>query len=417
VELDLDITKNSLDKIIGIAEEAKRGICGGGDRMQKVLLVEDEEIERVFLKNLFQKQIKDYQVIGEACNGREAIALAKNYSPDVIFMDVKMPGIDGLEATQVIKKMRPQAHIIILTAYEEFKFAQEALRAGAEEYLLKPAQPEEIMKVLKNIYQRSVRADFTNDITGLDGKLEIINYDKEKVLMKALQNNDVRLLVSTLEDYLNDLLQLPHLPAVLKIRLFEFITVLTRNLCDAGFNPHKAHELKMKFYESISRLETFSDAQNCIALIKDELVSASQANDTSKKEVVKSVLHYIKANLSKDLSLDSISERFHFSSSHLSRLMKRETGFTYPEYLNRLRLAEAKTLLRNSELNIHTIALEVGYREVSHFNRVFKKAIGISPTKYRVIFFNEQTGGSPHLNASSKQVRKGKECLYRVYTD
>lgn len=374
----------------------------GWFRMQKVLLVEDEELERVFLKRLFQTKLSGYQVIGEARNGREAIDLVKNHSPDIIFMDVKMPGINGLKATKVIKKIRPYAHVIILTAYEEFKFAQEALRAGAEEYLLKPAQPGEIIKVLKNLHQRiELKASITDSFSGWEEKLDISS-DKEKVLIRALQNNDIKLLTVSLEAYFNDLFVLTDLPSVFKLRLFEFIVILSRTLYDAGFDPLKAHEFKIKLYEKISRIEAVDDVIRCMADIKEELISASRANDTSKKELMKSVLNYIKANMSKDLSLESIAERFHFSSSHLSRLMKRETGSTYPEYINNLRLAEAKNLLRNSEMNIHTIAFEVGYKEVSHFNRVFKKTVGINPTKYREIIIKDLNGTSS-LNLSNKK--------------
>ncbi len=92
--------------------------------MHTVLLVEDEELERVYLKTFFMQQCQEYSVIGEACNGREAIALNKNLHPDVIFMDIRMPGIDGLTASKLIKKDNPQTKIIILSAYDDFDYAQ-----------------------------------------------------------------------------------------------------------------------------------------------------------------------------------------------------------------------------------------------------------------------------------------------------
>jgi two-component system response regulator YesN len=87
--------------------------------------------------------------------------------------------------------------------------------------------------------------------------------------------------------------------------------------------------------------------------------------------------------MSKSPSLKEVAEHFHFSTGHLSRLIKKETGMTYPQYLNQIRLEAARMLLCKSDLDIGKIAYEVGYQEVSHFNRVFKKTMGMNPTKYR----------------------------------
>ena len=375
--------------------------------MQTVLLVEDEKLERMYLKRLFEREIAGYQVVGESLNGREAIDFVKNHSPDIIFMDVKMPGIDGLKATQAIKAMHPQVHIIILTAYDEFKFAREALRAGAEEYLLKPARPGDIVKALNSLHQySSISQDFSQDLLGLAEKMELSNYNKEKILIMALQNNNLKLLDVTLDEYFSELLQLVHLPSALKVHLFEFISLLMRTLCDLGFAPDKVHELKIRLYAKVALIESFPEAHDCMALIKQELVSVSKGNDSSKKELMQSILNYLKANIAADISMESISEYFHFSSSHLSRLIKKETGFTYPEYINHIRLSEAKILLRNSTMNINRIAQEIGYREVPHFNRVFKKAIGISPTKYRELFLNELPAGFDHQHGQEREARK-----------
>lgn len=358
--------------------------------MQSILIVDDEELERRYLKNLFASGILDFVVVGEASNGREAIEQSRACFPDIILMDIKMPGIDGLKATQAIKRIRPQTHIIILTAYEDFSFAQAAMRAGAEEYLLKPVQPEEIIEVLSSLREQiQMKASYPDFFAKVEMKMLLISYDIEKELIRALENHDMKLLSTSVRKYYNKLFELTQKPEMLKVHLFEFIMIISKALCDTGYGPIKAYELKVYLYEKITQIENLNDAHNCISLIQDHLVTASMINETNNRDLMDCVLYYIKININKINSLEDVARHFHFSGAHLSRLIRKETGLTYPEYINNLRMTDSKNLLRNSELSISSIALIVGYREVTHFNRVFKKKVGVSPTKFREIIFKD----------------------------
>lgn len=116
--------------------------------MYRVLIVDDEQLERTALRLILGKIMPALQVIGEARNGDEAVELALNFKPDIILMDIKMPGRSGLEAAQDIIKVRPETEIIILSAFDYFDYAQKALHIGTMDYLLKPVRPIELKKVL-----------------------------------------------------------------------------------------------------------------------------------------------------------------------------------------------------------------------------------------------------------------------------
>lgn len=113
------------------------------------LIADDEMLARYSLKTLISKHIDDLAVAAEAENGRQAIELAETFKPNIVIMDIKMPGIDGLEASRQIKKSLPEAVIIILSAHDDFAYAQKALNDGFDAYMLKPFKKEEIISLIK----------------------------------------------------------------------------------------------------------------------------------------------------------------------------------------------------------------------------------------------------------------------------
>lgn len=119
--------------------------------MFRLLITDDEALEREGLELTIMKGLPDLFKIDHAENGRIAIELAEKNHYDIIFMDIKMPGIQGLEAVEVIRTKLPSAKIIIVTAYDYFSYAKAAISLGVKEYILKPATRENIITLLKNL--------------------------------------------------------------------------------------------------------------------------------------------------------------------------------------------------------------------------------------------------------------------------
>lgn len=118
--------------------------------MIHVLVADDEAIERRYLSTLFSKRPRSFQVVGEARNGREVLEQAARVRPDVIIMDINMPGLDGLSSAQQIKQQFPDTVIILNTAYAEFEFARKAIEYRLDAYLLKPAAEAVILTTVEN---------------------------------------------------------------------------------------------------------------------------------------------------------------------------------------------------------------------------------------------------------------------------
>jgi two-component system, NarL family, response regulator LiaR len=122
-----------------------------GNHQIQVLLVDDHVMVRKGMKALLD-EYEDMHVIGEAGNGAVAVELAQELKPDVILMDLAMPVMDGIEATRQIMTNQPDQRIIVLTSYSGDDKLFPAIKAGALGYLVKDAQPEELVDSIRNVY-------------------------------------------------------------------------------------------------------------------------------------------------------------------------------------------------------------------------------------------------------------------------
>ena len=124
--------------------------------MNKVIIVEDDRIIRRSLCRAPWKQ-HGFVLAGEAANGESALALIEKEQPQVVISDITMPFMNGLEMAKIIKKTSPHTKVIFLTGYEDFKYAQEAVKLKAFDYLLKPVKVENLIEKVENAAAESNR--------------------------------------------------------------------------------------------------------------------------------------------------------------------------------------------------------------------------------------------------------------------
>jgi DNA-binding NarL/FixJ family response regulator len=124
----------------------------------RVLIADDHAIVREGVRALLTLS-DDMTVVGEAANGREAIDLARKLRPDVILMDIAMPGLGGLEATIEIRKENPEARILVLTQYEDREYIRRFLKAGVSGYVLKKAAGSDLTSAIRAVHRGGLVLD------------------------------------------------------------------------------------------------------------------------------------------------------------------------------------------------------------------------------------------------------------------
>lgn len=196
----------------------------------RVLLVDDHTLVRKGIANILSSE-PDMEVVGEAADGEEALEQVRNLAPDVVLMDIYMPGCDGLTATRLIKQEKPGIKIIILTVSDDDQNLFEAIKAGAQGYLLKKIEPRELCEMVRSAYRgeasisRSTAARIMEEFARLaqgrraeEGSAHLLTRREKEVLSlvaEGLGNKQVAQILciseNTVRNHLRNILEKLHL--------------------------------------------------------------------------------------------------------------------------------------------------------------------------------------------------------------
>lgn len=165
--------------------------------MINVLIVDDQEMIRESLELMLNSRV-NIQVIGTAVNGKDAIVSVSTKAPDVILMDIRMPGMDGIECMKMIKKLRPKSKVIILTTFDDDEYIYEALKHGANGFLLKGASTNQLVEAIELIHSGGamIEADVSAKVLSLFTRMAKADYilkvkDRD---YDELANNEVKII-------------------------------------------------------------------------------------------------------------------------------------------------------------------------------------------------------------------------------
>ncbi|TYQ15159.1 UNVERIFIED_CONTAM: two-component system response regulator YesN [Acetivibrio alkalicellulosi] len=161
------------------------------DCLLRVMIVDDEEKERNLLKICINWNELGMEIVREASGGREALDCLEEVNPDIIITDIRMPFMDGLEFSKTVVEAYPYIKVMVLTAYEEFEYAKEGIKAGVADFLLKPIKRSEIKSALINI-RNKIQAErlHKTEYEKLKKQLEdSFSYLKEKFLNELIQKS------------------------------------------------------------------------------------------------------------------------------------------------------------------------------------------------------------------------------------
>ncbi|WP_439020636.1 response regulator [Bacillus thuringiensis] len=120
--------------------------------MIKILVVDDHAFLRDAIRSILEDE-SDMKVVGEASSGDEVLGKVEECGPDCILMDINLPGKNGIEATELVKKKYPNCRVLVFTMYEHDEYLMDALQAGADGYLLKDSSSEQVVAAIRMLYQ------------------------------------------------------------------------------------------------------------------------------------------------------------------------------------------------------------------------------------------------------------------------
>ncbi len=344
--------------------------------MYPLIIVEDEPILLNGLAKLVERTTSEFQVVGKAGDAYKAIELITTLAPALVIADIRMPKMDGLELCSWIRDRQPEIKTIIASGYSDFGYAQQAIRLGVVDFLLKPVKEGELSKALDKVNALINERFFSN--TELTLEPEIFNQFEE--LIRAIQLLDFAKavekatlfwsLIAKGEDntWHFDLQQAVNILKNIQKRFPEIEITSDIEWVDGLFDLTPGTEQVMKYFEE--QIKKF------ISKIND------QRNSIGRQAVVKAK-GFIESNYAAEISLKEVADIVYLNPSYFSQLFKETTGENFINYLTKVRIEKAKGLLERSDYKVYEVAQAVGYADQAYFSRIFKQVVGLNPADFR----------------------------------
>ena len=348
--------------------------------MYKVIIIEDETTVRRGIVLTIDWFSLGCMIVGEAANGEEGLELVLRLSPDIVVTDVKMPRMDGVEMIRKLRQAGCRSRFIILTAYSDFKYAQSALRLGVNDYLLKPLKDGELEEAVRTLV-RTASGSGTGMASGPGGNLVAGNLMAGNLMAGNLvagnlaggnQAGEGQGSGNQVPGSQNSGNQAPwsHAPGSQNSGNQALWSQNAGNQNSGnqvpwGQNPGSP---------AASALESLAAAFPIYGFRTDR---------TTQNSYVEAAIRYIHRHYQEDISISTVSHELEISEGYLSRMFKKETNYTFTNYLIYYRLRLAMELLMDCRMKVYEVADRVGYSDTAYFSAQFKKIVGLSPSEYQ----------------------------------
>ena len=366
--------------------------------MYKVFLVEDETPVRHSIRDTIDWKNEGFELCGDAADGESALPLLLEKKPDIIVTDIRMPFMDGLELVRIINKELPEAIVIILSGYEKFEYAQQAINLGVSDYLLKPVTPTRLIRSLVNAVKKiEDKQDELRKQVTIERSRESRSFTMENL---ETSNDQARIFIVD-RNAVEDLLRfggIADIEAFIKETVYRCFREsggskigIIYSVLDVLVTAQKIAEdmgVNLQPIESFERIAREVDTEEKfaqrISTMFSQIITARYSMADKTIQLVQGAKNYIDVNhADSGLSLNIVAENIGVSANYLSTIFSRESGETFSEYLNKVRVKKAMVMLKSTNLRVAEISEKAGYNDPRYFAKIFKKIIGVSPQEYR----------------------------------
>ncbi len=386
--------------------------------MNKIILVDDEIRVLKQLKKIIPWNELGFEIAGVFRKGTTALEFIKENTVDAIITDIKMPDISGLELAKICHKHYPLIKILIISAYDDFSYAKEALKYNISDYIVKPISKDVIINSLNSlneqitINKKTVYSDkYINKKSELFSEIYRKNFDCEK-MENDLSDINVFVNLHTCESALI-MLNNEETEACIKEHNYDFnqfILILSRLIlqetkyayASAIVDENNSIKILLISKQGIRSENFFQKTEEYIAETKKTVSEILKLNlsfsptkynlkttsnkSTKTNEAVLKAIEYINNNYQKHFNLDEIASYVCVTPSYLSDIFKTHTNYNITDYTNKIRIEKAQEIIENTDTKLSAVSMLVGFNSTSYFYRVFKNQTGYSPNDYKMMF-------------------------------
>lgn len=391
----------------------------------QVVIADDEPIIREGIRDAVAWEELGLIVAGEAEDGEEALELALAKDVDIMLVDMNMPFMDGIELIRRLRLERPSCRFIVISGHDEFAFAQQALRLGVQDYLLKPVDPRQLHSVLsrvgreldeerqQNHYRKLASAQIERHIPLLrrrfcqewaeglvsgdeaaerlqflrlpctiPAQIGIVRWAAMAAREAVMKERDRQLFLFASANIASELLSpVPHVifhdqAGLIGIFLWEEAPEGSEALIEREIAAYLHLAVHASFVRTEGSMASIPELyRNC----REQVCGEARLSPLVRRARQLIAERYTDPGL----TLESIASRLHVSPVYLSRVLKKELDSSFVGLVTHARIAKAVRLLDSTSLSVHEIALLSGYDSQHYFSTAFKKRVGLSPNQYR----------------------------------
>ncbi|WP_145320943.1 response regulator [Paenibacillus xylanexedens] len=339
--------------------------------MFRILITDDEPMIRMGLaKMIEQAGLLDCE-IRQAAHGEEALQVVEAFQPHILFTDIRMPTMDGIELCRRLSEQGSAIRIIVVSGYSDFEYARACMDYGVKRYLLKPVGRQELHELLLKLRA----SDDDKPTVSLVPVRELNDWAMrlEDAIWELRQSDVAELMEAWLRRYPAFSL-MPEQTAELFQELLELIVVRMNARGNGMVNL--SHDTVV----SASPEGCFDALVSAVDLLMNRI---KERRSGKRKHPVEEAKAYLEEHLRREVSLDEIAAKLGLNPSYFSQLFKQTTGQTFIQYRIRSKMELAKRMLEQPGNRITDISYEVGYADHPHFTKTFKKITGLTPSEYR----------------------------------
>lgn len=330
------------------------------------------------------------EIVGVCSDGLEALDNIIETEPHILLTDIRMPGLNGLELIKAAKIRIPHLKTVIISGFSEFEYAQQALKIGVDDYLLKPIIDQDLVNIISKLSSQS--------IAELKGSPDKVNNDLLRILLREIEPGDF--------------MEKQNIKGKFAVICWDGKTSLGLKISEPGVRIlpggimfiEEANS-KVDFLKNLNQLfvkdnilaggSSFSNNfEDLPKLLKQaqwareqnrgsQRYGLSMQEETNSPINIEEVFEYINNHYQEPITLQSLASKFFISDSYFSRIFKQHTGKNFIEYLTVYRIEIAKNMLAYSGMKPSEVCKAVGYTDQRYFSQIFKKITGTTPSQFK----------------------------------
>ncbi|MDY3929730.1 MAG: response regulator [Clostridia bacterium] len=395
--------------------------------MYKAIVVDDELAARETLKKYCKVYAADFEVIQSFSNGSDAIKYLSCNDVDVVFTDIKMPGISGIDIAKWISENKSYIKVIMVSGYGDFEYAQQAIRYRVFDYLLKVININEFINVIDKLRQELLKSAFSekteeleiffyNMLCGMfptDEKMKEAFSKCSRIPTDEAVCKDIIVRFNDLNGFLNskwhydyDLFKYAITNVIKEMhnRCFTMITYddndeykfillmsnkfavnIDSETVRAVLNDNLDIDVEINVDEAKGLMDFFNNHNNLLVSSKEKeklCNSLDIENEDSKEKHIEKVIQYIKQNYDKGIMAKDVADYFYMNVTYLGRQFKEITGKSIIDYILDMRMNKAIELIKQGESLVNVCTM-VGYKDKRNFRRLFQRYTGMTVQEYR----------------------------------